>query len=101
MGSNRRYADKIDRQMDRRIAERELRPGFRSLTPVESGAESERVTEAREPIPVTAWVDVTPGVIKVEAQVTAWTKKAVRIEWQNADGSRTSVWVYAGAVSRK
>ena len=100
MGTNRRYADKVDRQMDRRIAQREMAPGYRSLTPLESGSESEPVTQAEKPIPVTAWVPVTPGVVQVEAEVTAWTKRAVRIEWQDDDGSRTTVWVYAGAVTR-
>ena len=79
MGSNRRDADKIDRQMQKRIQEVEMRPRFDSLPPELSDIYEDRSQPAREPIQVSVWVPVTAGKIRVDAEAVEWNRKAARV----------------------
>ncbi|WP_378144840.1 hypothetical protein ACFJGV_15285 [Cnuibacter sp. UC19_7] len=101
MSSNRRYADKIDRQMAAKIAQVEMSPKYRSLPPELTEIEKDRPVQAPEPIAVTAWIDITAGTIPIEAVVREWNQKAARIEWTTSDGSQHSAWVYLGAIRRR
>ncbi|MGD8194833.1 hypothetical protein ACEXQB_010115 [Herbiconiux sp. P18] len=98
MGSNRRYADRIDAQMAKRVRERDLAPRPVSLTPDQIDLERDEPTEPPEPVPVRAWVPVSSGTIPQDAVVTAWNRRACRIEWKNGDGSRSTAWVWRGSV---
>jgi hypothetical protein len=101
MGSNRRYADRIDRQMQKRLREAAMRPSYDSLPPELVGIDEDRPTPAREPVPVTVWVGVTAGKICVNAEAVEWNRKAARVVWKDSDGHENSVWVYLGAMSRR
>ncbi|MDO9398379.1 MAG: hypothetical protein Q7T71_17680 [Herbiconiux sp.] len=101
MGTNRRYADKIDRQMSQRIEEVNLRPQYESLPPSLSGIEHDRPQPSAEPVPVTVWVGVTAGKVKIEAEAVEWNRKAARVVWKDAQGNENSVWVYLGAITRR
>ena len=87
--------------MAKKIRQSELRPKFKSLPPELTGIEDDKPVQPRAPVPVTAWVDVVAGTVPIDAVAVEWNKKAVRIEWTNADGSSTTVWVYLGAISRR
>ncbi|GHF04467.1 hypothetical protein GCM10011600_01080 [Pseudolysinimonas yzui] len=56
----------------------------------------ERVTEPREPVQVSAWV------LFREARIvaTAWTERAIRVEFAKRDGTNLAAWVWASAVRR-
>ncbi|MCS5732746.1 hypothetical protein [Herbiconiux daphne] len=101
MGTNRRYGDEIDRRMNRKVEESGLRPQFESLPLVVTQADIDKPVQPEAPIPVEAWVTVTAGKVKVQAEAVEWNKKAVRIVWNNADGSSNSCWVYLGAITRR
>lgn len=64
-----------------------------------------RRQEAREPVPVTAWVShrvVYDEVKLVDAEAIAWTEAAVLIRWTPAHTTIPShLWVYAAAVQRR
>lgn len=100
MGTNRRYADRIDEQMNRRITELAIKPQPISLSAEELDVENDPVTEASGPVPVRAWTRYPETVVRVEGRAVAWTKRAVKIEWTAADGTNRSTWVWASAVDR-
>lgn len=77
-----------------------MAPKYRSLPPELTEIEKDRPVQAPEPIPVTAWIDVTAGTIPIEAVVREWNRKAARIEWDTSNGARHSARVYLGAVRR-
>ena len=77
-----------------RLAQREPR----SLQPEQMG----QLTVCTPAVPqwVQAWVLWEDGVEeRVEAQATAWTRRAVRVRF-GAPPHQHDVWVWAGAVER-
>ncbi|SFS17476.1 hypothetical protein SAMN04487846_3568 [Microbacterium sp. cf046] len=100
MGTNRRYADKIDAQMKRRITEMLLRPKPVTLTDAELDIENDPVTRADRPVRVRAWVRYPEPVARLEGRAVAWTTRAVKLQWETADGERREAWVWASAVDR-
>ncbi|MEZ3162208.1 hypothetical protein AB1K54_16970 [Microbacterium sp. BWT-B31] len=64
-----------------------------------------RRQEAREPVPVTAWVPhrvVYDEAQLIDAEAIAWTEGAVLIRWTPAHTTHPShLWVYAAAVRRR
>jgi hypothetical protein len=59
-----------------------------------------QVSRAQEPLRVNAWVVWEDGVEElVEAVATAWTKRAVLVQF-GFPGHMHEVWVWAGAVER-
>ena len=100
MGTSRRYATSVDRQMDRRILERiaaEAGP-LQSLTKDELRLDDEPVTIDPRPKPVRAWVrfGATPALVQAEA--CRWTADAVAIRFQVGDSERRC-WVWSSAVT--
>lgn len=104
MGQNKRYphllegdiaraSDKIDRQ---------TRPV--GLTEPELQSSGMR-QDAREPIPVTAWIPhqvlwTEPQL--VEAEAVAWTRDAVLVRWRSHYSVHPHhTWVWASAVTRR
>lgn len=99
MGTNKRYAESIDRRMDARIAERDThgRPPL-TLSPEELELETEPLTKTPVPRAVRAWVRFGTVAIKVDAEAVAWTSRAVAIRWTMASGAEHRAWVWASAV---
>ncbi|KQQ00686.1 MULTISPECIES: magnesium chelatase domain-containing protein [unclassified Rathayibacter] len=99
MGTNRRYADSIDRQMAQRVAEAAVRPAPVSLTP-------EELDIARSPVcrgaavKVEAWVRFHEQRVVVEAYAVEWNDRGVHVEWSTSDGTKLDAWVWANAVRR-
>jgi hypothetical protein len=100
MGTNRRYADQIDAQMNRRITEMMLKPKPVTLTEAELDVENDPITEAEQPVKVRAWVRYPETVARMEGKAVAWTSRAVKLQWESADHEMREAWVWASAVDR-
>ncbi|MBX3099987.1 MAG: hypothetical protein KF761_10450 [Salinibacterium sp.] len=101
MGTNKRYADAIDRRRDaqtRDIVASDGEPD--SLTDEELELDTHDLTRTRRPQHVMAWVRYGKTGMKVDARVVAWTTKAVAIEWTTKTGAVHHAWVWASAVER-
>lgn len=100
MGTNKRYAASVDRQMDRKILERIAATSgpLQSLTSAELQLDTEPVTIDPKPKPVRAWVRFGPTATLVEALACRWTSDAVAIEFRVADKTYRA-WVWASAVT--
>ncbi|MFG6402677.1 MULTISPECIES: hypothetical protein [unclassified Microbacterium] len=100
MGTNRRYADQIDRRMDERILERLAREGpLQSLSDNELELTRLPMTKDPRPSTVTAWVRFGQSPTRVQAEAVAWTPRAVAIRFTVA-GRELRAWVWASAVER-
>jgi hypothetical protein len=98
MGTSKRYADHFDRLMDNRVAAglmAEHSPA--SLSNIELELDTEPLTRAPVPRPVTAWVRYGPTALKVDAVAVAWTEFAVAIKWPTPAGEHRA-WVWGSAV---
>lgn len=59
------------------------------------------VTRPQEPPRVGAWiVDGRGRDVEVDGEAVAWTRRAVRVRYQDAGGREGWVWVWASAVRR-
>ncbi|CAN5475761.1 hypothetical protein BH10ACT6_BH10ACT6_12700 [soil metagenome] len=97
LGTNKRYADAIDRRMNERIVESVIAgQAVHSLTNDELELETQPLTKPPVPRPVRAWVRFGPVAVKAEA--VAWTERAVAIRWTMASGAEHRAWVWASAV---
>lgn len=95
VGSNRRYADSLQRRRHNREAEaRVLVP--RSLTPAERGGEVRRGA----PVPVRAWVVFGDQSVQVLGTAVEWTDRAVRVLWTGGGDEQREAWVWASACER-
>lgn len=82
MGTNRRYADRVDRMMDARILQRTAEGGkLETLTKQELRLASTPCTTDPDPKPVTAWVRFGGIPIQVPAEAVMWTPSAVAIRF--------------------
>ena len=98
MGTNRRYAEQIDRRMDDRILERLARSGpLETLTRAELQLDELPMTTDPHPRTVQAWVRFGGTPVRVEAEACMWTGKAVAIRFRAA-GQEFRCWVWSGAV---
>ena len=98
MGTNRRYAEQIDRRMDDRILERLARSGsLETLTRAELQLDELPTTTDPRPRPVQAWVRFGGTPVRVDAEACMWTGKAVAIRF-HAAGQEFRCWVWSGAV---
>ncbi len=102
MGTNKRYADAIDR----RVRERTDQEAMRTLKPAsleQRELELHRLPLTRTPValPVWAWVHYGSAAIRVDAEIVAWTSRACAIRWKTPDGFTHKAWVWASAVERK
>lgn len=95
MGSNSRYGSDLT---DATLNEVLTRPRPVSLSAAELG--SEPVREADAAIPVEAWVRFPESPVRVRGRAVAWTKRAVKVEWEMRDGATRAAWVWASAVVR-
>ena len=98
MGTNRRYAESIDRGINERILDGIAREGkLESLTKVELELDSRTVTTDPKPAKVRAWVRFGSTPVIVDAEACMWTEHAVAIRCR-ADKREWRCWVWRGAV---
>lgn len=100
MGTNRRYGDRLGGELDRRLEQMATRPQLISLTDRELDTERVQPRTPAEPVRVRAWVRFPEASIRTVAWATAWTDRAVRVEWKDVEGRQMSTWVWASAVER-
>jgi hypothetical protein len=98
LGSNKRYAESIDRRLGVHVNESVMRSAEpESLSSAELDLESEPLTRRPVARPVKAWVRNGTVPIQVDAVVTAWTTRAVAIKWESPAGEHKA-WVWSNAV---
>ena len=98
MGTNRRYADSVDRQTSERILDRIASEGrLQTLDAIE--LEFDRLTVTTDPKPETvrAWVRFGAVPVRVDAEACMWTETAVAIRFR-ANNREHKCWVWRGAV---
>lgn len=100
MGTNRRYGDRLGGELDRRLEQMATRPRPISLTDRELDTERVQPRTPAEPVRVRAWVRFPEASIHTVAWATAWTDRAVLVEWKDVEGRPLSAWVWASAVER-
>lgn len=104
MGQNKRYPELLEADIARAGAkiDRQMRPV--GLTELELQGSGQR-QDAREPIPVTAWVPhqvLWTEPQHVEAEAIAWTRDAVLVRWRSRYSAHPHhTWVWASAVTRR
>lgn len=99
MGTNRRYADAIDKRVNERALEVIARgEKLQSLTPMELRLDEVALTVDPKPRRrVKAWVRFGNVPVRVDAVAARWTADAVGIVFRvGADEHRC--WVWMGAV---
>jgi len=98
VGTNKRYAEYYHRRMDQKIAETIMAKGQPdTLTDGELSLDTEPLTKAPIPRPVSAWVRYNTVPVRVDAFAVAWTDFAVALKWDAPDGVHKA-WVWASAV---
>ncbi|MDQ1206599.1 hypothetical protein [Microbacterium sp. SORGH_AS_0862] len=99
MGTNKRYADAIDRRVGERILERAAADGpLQHLTDAELELDRRPLTIDPQPKPAKAWVRFGSTPVLVDALVNRWTSRACGISFEVA-GKQMRTWVWASAVS--
>ena len=101
MGTNKRYADAIDKRMSANtdaIIMRDRQPA--SLTKQE--LELERLPLTRTPVAIAAWAWVHYDTIalRLRVEIVAWTPRACAVRWTTPSGREDRAWVWASAVER-
>lgn len=97
--AQRRYADKIDAQMNARIlqvAMRDHQP--QTLTGAELDLDNEPLTRTPRAHPARAWVRYGTASALLDVEVVEWTARAVHARWVTPDGEKHHAWVWASAV---
>lgn len=99
MGTNRRYADAVDRRVNERVLEVTARDApLQSLTPMELRLDEVPLTiDPRPRRKVRAWVRFGNVPVRVDAVAVRWTPDAVGIVFTVADKEHRC-WVWTGAV---
>lgn len=99
MGTNRRYADTVDRQMSDRVLERTTAQGpLQTLTRAELQLDELPCTTDPKPRTVRAWVRFGTTPVQVDAEACMWTSRAVALRFRVA-GREYRCWVWASAVA--
>ena len=98
VGTNKRYADAIDRKMNERVAESIMRGQQpETLSELELDLAHEPLTRAPIGRPVKAWIRYRAVSLLVEAEAVAWTEHAVAVRWQSPEGEHHA-WIWSSAV---
>jgi hypothetical protein len=99
LGTNKRYADSIDRRVGERIVERDAAEGpLQRLTDPELELDRQPLTIDPHPKPAKAWVRFGNTPVLVNALVHRWTPRACGISFEVA-GKPMRTWVWVSAVS--
>jgi hypothetical protein len=100
MGTNRRYAHRVDAMMDERILQRISADGpLQSLSDAELELDKLAITVTPTPERVRAWVRFGTTPVQVEAEAMRWTSRAIGIRF-HVMGQEQRCWVWASAVER-
>jgi hypothetical protein len=99
VGTNRRYADAIDRRMNERVLQSVARDApLQSLTDTELRLDEMPLTVDPKPHrKVRAWVRFGNVPVQVDAVAARWTPSAVGIMFTIGDQTHRC-WVWVGAV---
>jgi hypothetical protein len=104
VGTNRRYAEQIDRRMDERISQREAEWAMvgepETLFEQELELDTETLLRPDRAIAVRAWVRYGGTPVSVSAEAVAWTSRAVAVRWKTPGGDVHRAWVWASAIRR-
>lgn len=99
MGTNKRYADRVDRQMNARVVEMAMRDHHpASLTNEELELDVEPLTRTPKPRRARAWVRYNTTPVLLDVEVVAWTEHAVAVRWRTPAGREDKAWVWSSAV---
>ena len=101
MGTNKRYADRIDREQAAKtdqIIVRDSTPS--SLSREELELDRQPLTRTPVPISARAWVHYGVHALRLEVEIVAWTPKACAVRWTTSTGREDRAWVWANAVER-
>lgn len=104
MGTSRRYAAAVDRQMDARILQRVMQdttPHTLTRDELELELELDREPLTRAPIArkCRAWVRYADTAALIDAEAVEWTEHAVHIRWITPAGDKHHAWVWSSAVT--
>jgi hypothetical protein len=98
VGTNRRYADSVDRAINQRILDKVARAGdLHTLSRQELELDELPVTTDPKPAKVRAWVKFGATPILVDAEACMWTSHAVAIRFRGND-TEWRCWLWRGAV---
>lgn len=102
MGTNRRYADAVDRRMDQRILEATTDHLIPTTLPQQAfGPNPFEWVKGSDQPPVWAWVSWSNApASRIPAVASGWNDRVVCVEWE-ARGGRRSVIVWRTAVTRR
>lgn len=100
MGTNRRYADRVDQQTASRAQQVASAARPMGLSPVEVDLARKPARSHSTPVPIRAWVQFTPTPAHLEGVAVEWNDVAVHVELIDAAGRRHRLWVWASAVER-
>jgi len=102
MGTNRRYADAIDKRVNERALEVIARgEKLQTLTPMELRLDEVALTVDPKPRRrVKAWVRFGNVPVRVDAVAARWTADAVGITFRVGDDEHRC-WVWMGAVDEE
>jgi len=100
MGTNRRYAERVDQRMAARAQEIASAARPLGLSPAEVDLARQPTRSHSTPIPIRAWVHFTAAPAQLEGVAVEWTDTAVHVELVDAAGRRHRLWVWASAVER-
>lgn len=93
MGTNKRYAEAIDRRAA-------MRRNPYTLHDEQIRLDRDALTRPPVAVPVKAWVLYPDGWLEIQGVATAWTERAIAIKWQTVEGEEHRAWVWSNAVER-
>lgn len=100
MGTNRRYAHRVDQQMATRAQQVASAARPVGLSEVEVDLANRPARSQTVPVPIRAWVQFTPTPAQLQGVAVEWNDVAVHVELVDAAGRRHRLWVWASAVER-
>jgi hypothetical protein len=100
VGTNRRYADRIDREAIERMHAEVMARGIPplSLNDLELELKDVPLTKPPRPREVSAWVHYGAVAIFIDCEAVAWTEHAVAIRWITPQKQHHRAWVWSSAV---
>lgn len=70
------------------------------LSPVEVDLAARPARSSSAPVPIRAWVQLSPAPAQLEGVAIEWNDVAVHVELVDAAGRKHRLWVWANAVER-
>ena len=98
MGTNKRYADRLDRAYGKRTDEIVMRGRQpTSLKTSELELDKYNLITPPRPVRVRAWVRYGEIPVQVDAEAVKWTERVVAVQWDTPEGQHKA-WVWSSAV---